>query len=119
VAVSQLTPYHFEPAFFIIQLSQLCLSKCHSTYPLFLAGLQTQAILDEHKDRVIAALENGEAIPAFPEPLVTSRLHNTWHDTAEAVIDNWIGKVYQVTSMDRKQPFMEGIDPEDPLGLRR
>jgi homoserine O-succinyltransferase len=49
---------------------------------------------------------------------VRTSLHNTWHDTAEAVIDNWIGKVYQVTHHHRKLPFKEGIDPEDPLGLR-
>jgi homoserine O-succinyltransferase len=50
--------------------------------------------------------------------LVAPTLHNTWHDTAEAVVNNWIGKVYQLTNRDRKLPFMDGIDPEDPLGLR-
>ncbi len=80
--------------------------------------LQTQAILDEHRDRLIAARAKGEPLPAFPEDLIASRLHNTWHDTAEEVINNWIGKVYQVTNMDRKLPFMEGVDRDDPLGLR-
>ncbi|MEK7260824.1 MAG: homoserine O-succinyltransferase, partial [Pseudomonadota bacterium] len=51
--------------------------------------------------------------------LLGGQLDNTWHDTAEAVINNWIGKVYQVTNNDRRLPFMEGVDPNDPLGLKQ
>jgi homoserine O-succinyltransferase len=80
-------------------------------------GLRTQAILDEYRDRLMAAKQKGRPIPELPEDIVTPTLHNTWHDTAEAVINNWIGKVYQVTNQDRKLPFMPGIDPNDPLGL--
>jgi homoserine O-succinyltransferase/O-acetyltransferase len=29
-----------------------------------------------------------------------------------------VGKIYQVTHSDRRRPFMDGIDPDDPLGLR-
>ena len=39
-------------------------------------------------------------------------------DTAEAIINNWIGMVYQITSVERREPFQQGIDPHDPLGLR-
>ena len=46
------------------------------------------------------------------------RLDNTWHDTGEAVVGNWMGLVYQLTHKDRRQPFMAGGDPENPLGLR-
>jgi homoserine O-succinyltransferase len=53
----------------------------------------------------------------FPEALVAGRLDNTWHDTAEAVVGNWMGAVYQVTHSDRRIPFMAGVDPADPLGL--
>ena len=42
-------------------------------------------------------------------------LDNTWHDSAEAVINNWIGKVYQLTDIDRRKPFRDGIDPDNPL----
>jgi homoserine O-succinyltransferase len=79
---------------------------------------QVQGILAEHRERVIAARERGAPAPELPEHLVVPTLDNTWHDTAEAVIDNWIGKVYELTNRDRKLPFMDGIDPEDPLGLR-
>ncbi len=44
---------------------------------------------------------------------------NTWGDTAKAVVNNWLGLVYQLTNLNRTQQFMDGIDPEDPLGLRR
>lgn len=81
-------------------------------------GLQSQAILQEHKERVIAARRRGEPPPDLPESLIVPALDNTWHDTAEAVIDNWIGKVYQLTSVDRKRPFKDGVDPRDPLGLQ-
>jgi len=79
---------------------------------------QSAAILDEHKAQVIAAMDNSSPLPVFPEALITENLDNTWHDTAEAVLNNWIGKVYQLTSIQRKEPFQPHIDPNDPLGLK-
>jgi homoserine O-succinyltransferase len=67
--------------------------------------------------RLIAARERGDTIPDFPESLVARSLDNTWHDTAEAIVSNWMGLVYQITHRDRKLPFMEGVDPADPLSL--
>jgi homoserine O-succinyltransferase len=90
-------------------------------YPPFVENyfsLQVQGILAEHEERVRAALARGAPVPDLPEHLIAPTLHNTWHDTAEAVVNNWIGKVYQLTNRDRRVPFMEGVDPEDPLGLR-
>ena len=89
-------------------------------YPPFVENYftpQTQALLEEYQDRLSAAKPGGKPIPPFPEELVVPRLHNTWRDTAEAIVGNWIGKVYQITNLDRKLPFMEGVDPGDPLGL--
>jgi homoserine O-succinyltransferase len=34
------------------------------------------------------------------------------------VLNNWIGMVYQLTHNDRRLPFKEGVDPNDPLRLR-
>ena len=76
-----------------------------------------QAVLNEYRHKLEAARMSGAARPEFPESLVTHRLDNTWHDTAEAVVGNWMGTVYQVTHSDRRIPFMEGVDPDDPLGL--
>lgn len=75
------------------------------------------AILDEYRTYLEKAMRVGSPIPEFPEHLILQSLHNTWHDTGVAVVGNWLGMVYQVTHKDRKVPFMEHIDPSDPLGL--
>lgn len=80
--------------------------------------LQSAAILEEHKAQVIAARASGNEPPQLPEELITERLDNTWHDTAEAILNNWIGKVYQITNIERRKPFQPSISPDDPLGLR-
>jgi len=87
-------------------------------FPENYLSLQQQAILAEYKYAALKALGNGKPVPEFPEVLISQDLDNTWHDTAEAIINNWIGQVYQVTSVDRKQPFKDQIDPNDPLGLK-
>jgi homoserine O-succinyltransferase/O-acetyltransferase len=90
-------------------------------YPPFPANYfsqQTQAILQEHKEQVLEAQSNNTEAPQLPENVVRSLLHNTWHDTGAAMINNWIGRVYQTTNSDRKKCFMEGVDPNDPLGIR-
>ncbi|HKJ09253.1 MAG TPA: homoserine O-succinyltransferase [Gammaproteobacteria bacterium] len=88
-------------------------------YPENYFSLTAQAILEEHRDQVTAAREKGDPVPDLPEALVAAEVDNTWHDTAEAVINNWVGKIYQVTNIDRRLPFAEGVDPDDPLGLKR
>ena len=96
-------------------------SGARTDYPPFPENYfdeQTQAILLEHQDSAMIAKRVNLPQPAFPENLITARVDNTWHDTAEAVIDNWIGKVYQLTNMRRGKPFMPEVDPNDPLGLR-
>lgn len=92
----------------------------HSHYPPLPENYfsrRTQAILDEHAERLIIARQRGDTLPELPEALIRTGLDNTWHDTAEAVINNWIGKVYQITNQDRRRPFMGGVDPGNPLGL--
>ena len=86
-----------------------------SAWPPFPHGYfnaQAQAVLNEYRAR----LQAGETL-TFPEALLIPQLDNTWHDTAEAVIGNWVGAVYQVTHGERHLPFMPGIDPNNPLGL--
>ena len=92
-----------------------------NSYPPFpdnYLSLQAQAILLEHKAQLEAAQANNQPLPVFPEELIRTMLHNTWHDTGEAMINNWIGRVYQTTNSDRKKCFMDGINPNDPLGLK-
>ncbi|NEV64204.1 homoserine O-succinyltransferase MetA [Thiorhodococcus minor] len=86
-------------------------------FPESYFGLQSRAILDEHRARAQAVLEHGQEVPGFPEPHLLAGLHNTWHDTAEGVVGNWMGLIYCVTNNDRKLAFMSGVDPDDPLNL--
>jgi homoserine O-succinyltransferase len=58
-------------------------------------------------------------IKDFPEKLITKALDNTWHDSASAIINNWIGCVYQVTNENIRKPFMEDINPNNPLSLEK
>jgi homoserine O-succinyltransferase len=98
------------------------LNGARADYPPFLDHyftLQIQAILTEYREHAQTARSRGQPIPEFPEGLVREALDNTWHDTAEAVVDNWIGKVYQLTHADRKKPFQDKVDPKNPLGLTR
>ena len=44
-------------------------------------------------------------------------LENTWTDSARSTLASWIGLVYQTTNADRKKQFMDGINPENPLGI--
>jgi len=81
--------------------------------------LRDRAILEEHRLRIRAALDQGQPPPEVPEARISASLDNTWHDTAEGVVGNWMGAIYQVTHSDRRLPFMDGVDPNDPLGLRR
>ena len=91
-----------------------------SDYPPFPRNyfqVREKAVLNEYRVRLQSALAAGQPPPEFPEALVAERVDNTWHDTAEAVVGNWMGLVYQVTHSDRRVPFMEGVNPDDPLGL--
>jgi homoserine O-succinyltransferase len=86
-------------------------------FPHSYFGAKEQAILKEYCARLQNAAARGENLPEFPEARVADRLDNTWHDTGEAVVANWIGLMYQITHRVRKLPFMEGVDPNNPLGL--
>jgi homoserine O-succinyltransferase len=94
------------------------LAGINTEYPPFPENYFTplcQAILDEFRDRVMQAKVHGKPEPIFPERLIRDSLDNTWHDSAEAVINNWIGLVYQLTHVDRRKPFRDDVDPEHPL----
>ncbi len=78
---------------------------------------QSCAILDEYRAEVLHAKTQAGAFPDFPELLLAQHIDNTWHDSAEAIINNWIGQVYQITNIARKKPFQDHVDPQNPLGL--
>ena len=69
-------------------------------------------------DAAARARETGADFDDTLEADVEGSLDNTWGDTAKAIINNWLGLVYGVTNLDRKQQFMPGVDPGDPLSLK-
>ena len=86
-------------------------------FPDHYFDLHTRAIFNEYQYRLIQAIDNKEEPPVFPEALVLEHIDNSWHDTAAAIMANWMGLIYQITNMDPKIPFMHGIDPDNPLNL--
>ncbi len=114
-----------HPEFDVISL----LKEYKREVGLFMSGLLTeyppfpknyfsptaQAIFDEYQERCILSLSEGRPAPVFPEAEVRSALHNTWHDTGKAVVGNWIGLIYQITSNERNKPFMDSVNPNDPI----
>ncbi len=90
-------------------------------YPPFVENYfsrRSKAMLSEFQRRLEASLAAGEPLPPFPDALLIEGLDNTWRDTAHAVVGNWMGLVYQTTHRDRRKQFMDGVDPDNPLGLR-
>ncbi|MDP2097400.1 MAG: homoserine O-succinyltransferase [Methylobacter sp.] len=78
---------------------------------------RVKQVLTGYEQQVRAARQNGQRLAEFPESLVLEHIDNTWGDTAKAVFNNWLGKIYQLTHQERGLPFMDGIDPNNPLGL--
>ncbi|MGA9574854.1 MAG: homoserine O-succinyltransferase [Lysobacterales bacterium] len=85
-------------------------------FPAEVALLAEQYL--EQAEQARQAPVSGEPLPALPEEEIEAMLDNTWGDTAKAMVNNWLGLVYQVTNLDRKKQFMDEIDPDDPLRIR-
>ncbi|MDD5037037.1 MAG: homoserine O-succinyltransferase [Methylococcaceae bacterium] len=86
-------------------------------FPEHYFNLEVGGILNEYGQHLRSARHLGQEAPEFPEPTVARHLDNTWRDTAKAVFSNWLGLIYQVTDQDRRKPFMDHVDPENPLNL--
>ena len=74
-------------------------------------------IAKAQESAAVRAREQGVPFVDTLEQEVGPLLDNTWGDTAKAIINNWLGLVYGFTNLDRRQQFMPGVDPQDPLGL--
>jgi len=64
------------------------------------------------------ALWNDQPLPDFLEQEIGPELDNTWGDTAKAIVANWLGLIYKFTNLDRRKHYMEGVDPDNPLGIK-
>ncbi|MBY5161526.1 homoserine O-succinyltransferase MetA [Salsipaludibacter albus] len=87
-------------------------------YPDHYLSASAARVARAHLDDVAVARERGTAPPPFPEERLSADLDNTWTDTGKAVFTNWLGLVYRLTDLRRGVPFMDGVDPDDPLGRR-
>ena len=87
-------------------------------YPERYFGAAARAMLDRHRDQVLAASSPDAEPPAFPDADLEPLLDNTWSDTGTAMFNNWLGLVYKLTDADRRTPLMMNLDPDDPLGLK-
>lgn len=86
-------------------------------FPAHYFDAEVKQILNSYHEHMLLLKAQGLPPAIFPEELIISRLDNTWRDSAKAVFNNWLGKVYQLTNEDRRIPFMEGINPDNPLNL--
>ena len=87
-----------------------------------LPGELLRASCERAASRPTARSWSGGARPAPPHPSSRRRRccrssNNTWTDTGKALVNNWLGLVYQLTDYDRRRPFAARVDPADPLGL--
>ena len=87
-------------------------------YPEHYFSDEAMEIAARHVEKALQSAARGNALPEFPEKDLESLVDNTWGDTGKAIVNNWLGLVYQFTSRDRRTQFMYGIDPHDPLKLR-
>jgi homoserine O-succinyltransferase len=86
-------------------------------FPEHYFSLEVGAVLNEYGRALRSARRSGRKPPEFPEEFVVRHLDNTWRDTAKAVFNNWLGRIYQITDKNRRKPFMDHVDPDNPLGL--
>jgi len=88
-------------------------------YPDHFFPAQAERITAQFLEQALKARAENRELPGLLEDELESLLDNTWGDTAKAVVNNWLGLVYKLTNLDRKLQFMEGIDPDDPLALKK
>jgi homoserine O-succinyltransferase len=81
-------------------------------------SVEGEGIASAHIEAAVAARQRGDTELEFPEAELLPHIDNTWGDTGRAIVNNWLGLVYQLTNLERKKQFMPGVDPSDPLQLR-
>ncbi len=86
-------------------------------YPEHYFSKDARNVLEQHKRLVERARGDFSTLPAFPDAQVEGLVDNTWSDTGKAIVNNWLGLIYQVAAPARGKVFMEGVDPNDPLKL--
>jgi homoserine O-succinyltransferase len=88
-------------------------------FPTHYFSAEAAMIADRFVQESEKALREDRLLPDFLEQEIDSELDNTWGDTAKAIVANWLGLVYQLTNLDRRKQYMEGVNPDDPLDAVR
>lgn len=78
---------------------------------------ESMEIADAFHAEAIACNGDFSNLREFPEKELAHAIDITWSDTGKAIVNNWLGLVYQVANKERGKVFMDGLDPNDPLGL--
>jgi homoserine O-succinyltransferase len=86
-------------------------------YPANYFTPEAEALAEAFIEQAMKARNNGHNMPVFPEEEIAPHLDNTWGDSGKSLFNNWLGLMYQLTNVDRHKPFVDGIDPDNPLGL--
>ena len=76
------------------------------------------AIAAQFVEHYEIAKRDGSDLPKFPGDELAQLVDNTWTDTGKAIVNNWLGLVYQLTNHERNTQFMPEVDPDDPLRLK-
>jgi homoserine O-succinyltransferase len=84
-------------------------------FPEYYFSAEAARLAEEFVEQSVKEKAGEEYLSVAFERELDTLLDNTWGDTAKAVVNNWLGLVYQVTNLDRTRQFMEGVDPDDPL----
>ncbi len=78
---------------------------------------ESMEIADAFRKEALNCNGDFSSLRAFPEKELAHAIDITWADTGKAIVNNWLGLVYQVANKERGKVFMDGLDPSDPLGL--
>lgn len=84
-------------------------------FPEHYFDVEVKSYLKQYQAAIQTAKSDGKQLPEWPAEWLNSKLDNTWRDTALSTFNNWLGAVYQLTGRSLKKPFMQGVDPGDPL----
>ena len=70
-------------------------------YPEHYFNEEAQALANHYQEHVMDMLKIGETPLRFPESQIEPLLENTWRDTAKAIVNNWLGMVYEHTDYNQ------------------
>ena len=72
-------------------------------YPEHYFSKDAEEIARRYFHQAEKALAAGEPLPAFPDDELGALVDNTWGDTGKAIVNNWLGLVYNLTNARSKR----------------